>query len=133
MWYLRSFPNFCHYNVSDHKISSEKIKKFKRNFNKINKDFFRNDLLTADWSQIDDNPNVNYNNFINKFSQLYDKNFPIKESFIKIKDVNSPWITKGLKKTSKFKQKLYIKFLKNKNPITEMNTLISRIKIFLKK
>ena len=32
---------------------------------------------------------------------------------MKNKDLNSPWVTKGIKKSSKWKQRLYEKFLKN--------------------
>ena len=39
------------------------------------------------------------------FKNAYDTHFPLK----------SPWITKGLKKSSKRKQKLYVKFLKTKS------------------
>ena len=34
---------------------------------------------------------------------------------IKTKDLESPWITKGIKKSSKKKQRLYSKFLKKRN------------------
>ena len=33
---------------------------------------------------------------------------------MKTKNLNSPWITKGIKKSSRKKQRLYEKFLKNK-------------------
>ena len=53
--------------------------------------------------------------FLSQFSNLYDKHFPIKILNIKTKNILSPWITKGITKSSKQKQKLYIKFLKNKS------------------
>ena len=34
---------------------------------------------------------------------------------IKTKDLESPWITKGIKKSSKKKQSLYLKFLEKRN------------------
>ena len=49
------------------------------------------------------------------FSELYEKHFPLKDFQIKVKNLEAPWISKGLKKSSKQKQKLYIKFLKNKS------------------
>ena len=36
------------------------------------------------------------------------------------KDLQSPWITRGIKKSSKRKQKLYVKFLKNGNSKNEL-------------
>ena len=38
---------------------------------------------------------------------------------IKTKDLESPWITKGIKKYSKKKQRLYSKFLKKRNEKTK--------------
>ena len=38
---------------------------------------------------------------------------------IKTKDLESPWITKGIKKSSKKKQRLYLKFLKKRNEKTK--------------
>ena len=43
---------------------------------------------------------------------------------MKSKDLNSPWITKGIKKSSKRKQRLYEKFLKNR---TEKHELAYKI------
>ena len=41
-------------------------------------------------------------------------NFPVYEYILKDKDNKSPWISKGLKKSSKKKQRLYIKFVETK-------------------
>ena len=49
-----------------------------------------------------------------EYSLSYTKNFPLKEFQIKVKDLQAPWINKGLKKSSKQKQKLHIKFLNDK-------------------
>ena len=46
-------------------------------------------------------------------------NFPLTEIEIKPKNLKTPWFSKGLKKSSKTKQKLYIKFLKNKSAESE--------------
>ena len=47
-------------------------------------------------------------------ADIYDANFAIREYILKDKDIKSPWIIKGRKKSSKTKQMLYIKFLKTK-------------------
>ena len=65
-----------------------------------------------------------YDQFIKKFSLIYDDCFPIKVIEIKAKNFLSPCITKGIKKSSKRKQKLYEKFLKKKSPKNEKNTKI---------
>ena len=46
------------------------------------------------------------------FSELYEKHFPLKDCPVKVKNLQAPWINKGLKKSSKQKKKLYIKFPK---------------------
>ena len=50
---------------------------------------------------------------------MYDKHFPLKKIKLKTKDLKSPWITAGIKKSSKQKQRLYTKFLKNRNQKNE--------------
>ena len=53
--------------------------------------------------------------FFEKCLILYDKYFPKQKIKVKSKDLQSPWVTKGIKKSSKKKQRLYQKFLKNRN------------------
>ena len=47
------------------------------------------------------------------------KLFSLKKIKIKIKDIESPWVTAGIKKSSKRKQQLYEKFLKHRNEKSE--------------
>ena len=61
-----------------------------------------------------------YKRFLNKFSDLYDTCFPKKQIKLKSKYLQSPWITKGVEKFSKRKQRLYEKFLKNRNDKNEL-------------
>ena len=53
-----------------------------------------------------------YDTFLRTLTDIYDANLPIWEYILQNKDIKSPWISKGLKKSSKKKQKLYLKFLK---------------------
>ena len=46
--------------------------------------------------------------------KIYDTFFPMNKMKIKSKDLESPWITTGIKKSSKKKQRLYSKFKKKK-------------------
>ena len=55
-----------------------------------------------------------YDTFLKTLTDIYDANFPIREYILKDKDIKSPRISKSLKKSSKTKQRLYIKFLKTK-------------------
>ena len=53
------------------------------------------------------------------FFGTYDKYFPKVEIKIKAKTIQNPWITKGITKSSKKKQKLYETFLKKRTPQNE--------------
>ena len=93
---------------------------FKRIFNVETKNLFKQDLYKTNWKDIEafTDPNEAYKAFLERFLLLYDKNFPIRKIKIKAKDLESPWITNGIKKSSKKKQRLYQKFLKTR---TEKN------------
>ena len=52
---------------------------------------------------------------MNKFFDLYDTYFRKKQIKLKSKDLQSSWMTNGIKRSSKGKQRLYEKFLKNRN------------------
>ena len=45
-----------------------------------------------------------YDTFLKTLTDIYDANFPIREYILKDKDIKSPWISKGLKKSSKTKK-----------------------------
>ena len=60
-----------------------------------------------------------YDIFLDKLVKLYDIAFPERKIEIKQKKLSSPWITEGLKKSSKRKQRLYEKFLKRRNDKNE--------------
>ena len=82
---------------------------------------FKNILSSTDWNDVLGKTitNESYDQFIKKFSLIYDDCFPIKVIEIKTKNLLSPWITKGIKKSSKRKQNLYEKCLKKKSPKNE--------------
>ena len=85
-------------------------------FSKPNITSFKEQLSLLHWRHTDFNGTVNeiYDTFLETLTDIYDANFPIREYILKDKDIKSPWISKGLKKSSKTKQRLYIKFLKTK-------------------
>ena len=64
-------------------------------------------------------PNKAYKYFLNIFIEIYDKSFPKSEDKVKFKSDQSPWITKGVTKSSKKKQRIYEKFLKNRTSKNE--------------
>ena len=64
------------------------------------------------------NPNDSYCIFIEKCIKNYDQAFPLQKIKIKGKSLASPWITKGIRKSLRKKQRLYEKFLKHKTSKT---------------
>ena len=64
--------------------------------------------------------NLAYESFLRTFSDWYNHAFSIKKvSLNKLKTAFYPWMTKGLQKSSKRKQKVYDKFLKSKTDENE--------------
>ena len=90
---------------------------FKGVFDTESVELFKQKLQETSWDDIEASRNSDeaYKSFLNKFSDLYDSYFPKKQVKLKSKDLQSPWITNGIEKSSKRKQRLYEKFLKNQN------------------
>ena len=127
------FPVFV-FLCSPSKIHKEhqKITIHKRVIHDTNLMAFKTDLRNVNWNSINHSPETNpkYETFLKIFSELYEKHFPLKDFQIKVKDLQAPWISKGLKKLFKPKQKLYINFLKINR--LKMNKSTKTIIIFLK-
>ena len=106
--------------MADYNIHVKEIKErfiFRRELSGISMEKFKEKLRTVGWDSIINSSYVNKvnDNFIEIFSSLYDECFPKKKIKLKPQKYNNPWITKGIKTLSKRKQKLYEKFLKNRN------------------
>ena len=96
--------------------------KYKRSYNEENIKAFNHRLLSINWDEIKncDDPNEAYKQFFNIFNSIYDIYFPKVFVRLKTKHIQSPWITKGIAKSSKRKQKLYEKFLKHRTREAEL-------------
>ena len=94
---------------------------YKRSYCEKNIDMFKNFLHNRNWDDIKkiEDPNKAYKYFLNIFIDIYNKSFLKSEVKVKFKSDQSPWITKGIAKSSKKKQRLYEKFLKNRTPKNE--------------
>ena len=87
----------------------------KRIINESSKATFKHRLRKTSWEAVKglDNPNESYVKFIEIIMQIYDDyRFPKTKFKIKSNNKANPWITKGIAKSSKHKQKLYEKLLK---------------------
>ena len=73
--------------------------------------------LMSDWAETEtwDNLSECYKLFFKKFLAIYKNFFPRKKIELKIKDIKNPWITSGIKKSSKRKQCLHEKFFKTRS------------------
>ena len=87
----------------------------KRIINESSKATFKRRLRETSWDAVKglDNPNESYVKFIETITQIYDDCFPKTKFKIKSNNKANSWITRGIAKSSKRKQKLYEKFLKN--------------------
>ena len=92
---------------------------------------FKHELYKTSWDDVIyiKNPNNASNYFLHKSIVLYYKYFPKQNIRINKKGLQSPWIARGTKKSSKRKQKLYVKFLKNR--IVKMKLNMGIIRNFL--
>ncbi len=92
---------------------------------------FEADLKQSNWNEILNNQSADqsYDMFINKFTVLYDKHFPKVKKKINKRKESKPWITAGIIKSIKTRNKLYIKFIKHPNDENKRNYVKYRNKL----
>ena len=76
---------------------------------------FLRSLQLVHWSCHNNNPNVNYVQFLDKFLHLYNLCFPLK-CLKKTPKKNKPWINYEIRQLSKKKCRLYRLYLRNPTP-----------------
>jgi hypothetical protein len=78
-----------------------------------NKTLFRNHLSAINWYDLADvhEPKLAYSSFLNKFNDTYNSCFPLKKIKNKRPTVKKPWLSKGLLKSIKQKNRLYKRYL----------------------
>ena len=92
---------------------------YKRIYEEEQIELFKHELSQTEWNNIIKtlgNPNTAYQSFFDIFFKTYDKYFPKVRIKIRAKTIQNPWITKGITKSSKEKEKLYEWFLKKRTP-----------------
>ena len=110
-------------------MSTDNVNVIRRDINPRTLSIFQLELKNCKWNDIYqyNDPNAAYNNFLDKYSTIYNSSFPLKEiSRKKAKLISKPWITKGLLVSIKNKSVLYRKFLHN--PSATNNHLYKRFK-----
>ena len=110
---------FATKNKIDAEITEQYI--FKRNISDQSIGKFKQKLRNIDWNNIKILRNVNdaYSKFLEIFLSLYNECFPKIKVKLKPQRQFNPWITKGIRKSSKKKQKLYEKFFKKRTKQSE--------------
>jgi len=88
-----------------------------RIFNDVSVSKFKSMIDAIDWRPVQDLCLLNdpqYDNFFSLFKTAYDSAFPpVHSSTGSHRKFKNPWMTSGLLKSSKIKEKLYIKYIKN--------------------
>ena len=89
---------------------------YKRSYCEKNIDKFKNILHNRNWDDIKkiEDPNKAYKYFLDIVINICDKSFPKTKVKVKFKSDQNPCITRGVAKSSKKKQRIYVKFSKNK-------------------
>ena len=103
--------------------SNEPIRITKRKINDVSIAYFNTLRCIFDWKHVlnKNSPDNEYNEFLIIFLGLYNEVFPKQKTKNRRQSFNSPLMTKGLRKSSKKKRRLYEQFLKNRNPEKELN------------
>ena len=93
---------------------------------------FSSKLQSCDWQSTlsKKDPTEPYAAFIKEFFELYNKSFPMKKYRSKnTKRTHNPWISRGLKKSSKTKEILYKNLIKNPSEKNERKYKLYRNKL----
>ena len=126
----QAFSGILKHKISDHlpifvctsNSDAEKLKlKIKiRDFGNDNKTKFASELAQMNWDEILNNEDhdINFNHFITKIRIIYESSFPIKTKVVS-GPKKSPWITRGIIKSTKTKFDLYKKAKSGIIPIDE--------------
>ena len=112
--------HYCNFILVNFKTETQSYPKYTtyRKQDKKSMENFNTALLDTDWSNVLNltDPNDAYDKFLNTYSDLMNIHLPIvTKPFNKFKHKKDPWVTLGLLKSLKTKEKLYIKMIKSKN------------------
>ena len=126
------FPVFHFMNKDTTKTKSNKENYYyKRKITNETITSFKVELNQTKWDDIFENSSANqsYDIFSNKFGKLYNKHFPMTKTKINKRKESKPWITAGIIKSIKTRNKLYIKFIKNPNDRNKFKYIAYRNKL----
>ena len=109
---------------------------YKRNYSSNSIETFKQKLHEVNWNELkqSNNANKSYAKFSKICTSLHEECFPKFKIKPNQRKSLSPWITKGIRKSSKRKQKLYEKFLKKemllmKQPAKLIETYLRQLSV----
>ena len=118
-------------DISDHlpifSISSDHIRTHQRQESLFVRDKceqnisnFLDELNYIDWSNLDgyNDPKICYSKFLERYTKAYEKHFPLKK-LKRRPQLRKPWISQGLLKSIKQKNKLYKQYLSNPSSLKQ--------------
>ncbi len=108
-------------------INNNNIPTTKRNFSNNNKTKFAYKLRVADWTSLYALSDVNqaFNYFLRKLKRIYNRCFPFENA--KNRVTKSPWLTKGLLKSIRHKNSLFLQAKINPNLNQEYKTYRNKL------
>lgn len=113
VFYIKNEPAQCH--------SKKVFTYYKRNINDNTIDNLKRKLSQIDWSRVYECIDVDkaYDLFLADFTSCYDQCLPLQRKTVKIRNhISKPWITSGILKSIRKKNKLYKDTLINKSEQT---------------
>jgi len=107
-------PVFCINSNSNHTIHNNNA--YYRDYSKFDKEKYLQDLKNTSWDEsLSKDVNEFTSNFSEKLQEIINKHAPLKlASHRKTKIMSKPWLTSGILKSIRKKQKLYYKLKKEK-------------------
>ena len=90
----------------------------RRDYSQFNQSNLINDFESVDWSfnSSSNDVNVMFDTFYSRLSNIIDRHIPIKKLSAKeIKQLSKPWITSGIRRSIRIKNKLYKRFIKTQS------------------
>ena len=108
-------------------LTKDKNKKIILNHRNITS--FKEQLPPHHWRHIDFNGTVNeiHDTFLRTMTEIYDANSSIREYILKEKDIESPWISKGLRKSSKKNKNYTSSFLRLRHLKRNLSTKPTKV------
>ena len=103
------FSQVCIVNVNKQKLPHTKKTKF-MDYSSFNANKFINDLSSINWKEDSGNCDVNksFSHFYKTINHVVNKHAPLRDASVrKLKMLTKPWLTAGLRKSIKVKNKLF--------------------------